>query len=56
MKPKPRRYSTEELVLAYELRHCGCRWKAIARGLGGREDTLKKAVLRAKRNGLQGVA
>jgi hypothetical protein len=56
MKPKPRHYTTQELVLAYELRHCGCAWKAIARGLGGRVDTLKKAVLRAKRHGLQVAA
>lgn len=52
-KIKPHHYAPAELALAYELRECGCGWKAIANGLGGREDTLKKAVRRAARQGIQ---
>ncbi|MOA33319.1 hypothetical protein D3C78_1546060 [compost metagenome] len=51
-KIKPQHYTPAELALAYELRGCGCSWKAITQGVGGREDTLKKAVRRAARQGL----
>lgn len=51
-KIKPQHYTPAELALAYELRGCGCGWKAITQGVGGRVDTLKKAVRRAARRGI----
>ena len=32
-KGRPKKYTTEELALAYELRTWGASWKNIARGL-----------------------
>lgn len=52
---RPALYSNAELALAYELRQEGCSWKAIARGIGGCDGTLKKAIRRAERYGLRWV-
>lgn len=52
-KIKPQLYTPAELALAYELRGCGCSRKVITQGVGGRVDTLKKAVRRSARMGIQ---
>jgi len=41
---RPPRFTDQELALAYELRTEGCRWKAIARGLGTNENSIMRAV------------
>lgn len=44
MKARPRKFSNEDLALAYELRTCGVSWKLISRHIGeGIRDCLNHA-------------
>lgn len=49
---RPATFTVLDVVTAYEMRNDGVCWKLISRYLGGKQDTLQRAVIRAERFGL----